>query len=318
MRNIINPVYKKELKLNMRTWKTAIFVMLYNLFLAGISLLAYYLTIDMADYSSFSYSILLNVFRGMMTLEYALVLFLVPSYTSGAISGERERQTLEILLTTKMKPFQIVIGKLLSSISLIILLVISSLPILSIIFSVGGASVTELLKLIIMCITSAIYIGSFGILFSTLFKRTMPSTVITYLMILFLCFGTIAIAVVAYALDYQNHYDVENYVATAGPFAYLLLFNPLISYVNFIFGGYSENWLLGITIGELCKKAPDFLQEHWGLAATVCQLVVAFLILRLAARKLNPTHYQNRKRQKKARKVQKKAMKAGVEGSVSE
>ncbi|MDD6208257.1 MAG: ABC transporter permease subunit [Clostridiales bacterium] len=318
MRSIINPVYKKELKLNMRTWKTAIFVMLYNLFLAGISLLAYYLTIDMADYSSFSYSILLNVFRGMMTLEYALVLFLVPSYTSGAISGERERQTLEILLTTKMKPFQIVIGKLLSSISLIILLVISSLPILSIIFSIGGASVIELLKLILMCITSAIYIGSFGILFSTLFKRTMPATVITYLMIVFLCFGTLVITLVAYALDHQNHYDVDNYVATAGPFAYLLLFNPLISYVDFIFGGYHENWILGITIGELCKKTPAFLQNHWGLFATVCQMALSLLVLLFAARKLNPTHYQNKKKQKKARKAQKKMGHAGVEGSVSE
>lgn len=318
MKNIINPVYKKELKLNMRTWKTAIFVMLYNLFLAAISLLAYYLTIEMADYSSFSYSVLLNVFRGMMTLEFGLVLFLVPAYTSGAISGERERQTLEILLTTKMKPFQIVMGKLLSSISLIILLVISSLPVLSIIFSVGGASMKELIKLIIMCITSAIYIGSFGILFSTLFKRTMPSTVVTYLIILFLCFGTMVIVLVAYYFDYQNHYDVDSYVATAGPFTYLLLFNPLISYTDFIFGGYSENWIFGTSMGELCKNVPEVILKNWGLTGTVCQLVLAFAVLGLASRKLNPTHYQNKKMQKRAAKARKKALKMEAKEGTSE
>lgn len=302
----INPVYKKELKLNMRTWRTAVEIMIYNLFLAAISLFAYYIVIDQMDYG-FSYEVLLGVFQGMMSLEFGLVLFLVPAYTAGAIAGERERQTLEILLTTKLKPFQIVVGKLLSSISLIILLVISSLPVLAIIFSVGGASIMELFRLVAVAIVTSIYIGSFGILFSTIFKKTMPATVMTYLTILFLCFGTMVIVVIAYELDQQRAYDIAGYDPSAGPFAFLMLFNPIISYIYLVFDGYSTEFILGITMGEVFNHMPGFFARHIGLITIACQLLIAFIFLRIASRKLNPTYYKNKKIQKKAMKARKKA-----------
>ena len=51
-------------------------------------------------------------------LETLLVAFLAPASTAGAISLEREKQTLELLAATPISSLAIVIGKLLSALDL--------------------------------------------------------------------------------------------------------------------------------------------------------------------------------------------------------
>ena len=57
------------------------------------------------------------MFAVLTILQMALVLFITPSLTAGAISSEREKQTLNILLTTTQSSTQIIIGKLFSSVA---------------------------------------------------------------------------------------------------------------------------------------------------------------------------------------------------------
>ena len=55
-----------------------------------------------------------------------LLMFIMPALTTGSISGERERRTLELLFTTQMPPGDIVMGKLFSALSQLLVLVVSS------------------------------------------------------------------------------------------------------------------------------------------------------------------------------------------------
>ena len=50
----------------------------------------------------------------LCAMQMGLMLLSAPAMTAGTISGERERQTLDLLLMTKMSSLSIVIGKLLS------------------------------------------------------------------------------------------------------------------------------------------------------------------------------------------------------------
>ncbi|WP_054672728.1 ABC transporter permease subunit [Calditerricola satsumensis] len=85
-----------------------------------------------------------ELFSLLSTLQLVMVLFLTPAVTAGTISGERERQTLNLLLTTNLTAAEIVVGKLVSSLSFLALLVVASLPLYAIVFVYGGVSPTAL------------------------------------------------------------------------------------------------------------------------------------------------------------------------------
>ena len=140
----INPVYKKELKLSVRSRKLPINIVLYNTILTLFSLMAFYAILGTMGYGGgVDYTSVLMLYVAIAVMQIILLVFLVPSITAGSIAGEREKQTLEILLTTKLTSGQIIRGKLLSSISELILLVFSSIPVMAIIFSIGGVSVKD-------------------------------------------------------------------------------------------------------------------------------------------------------------------------------
>ena len=127
----LNPVYKIGLKQSARTKKTVVLLLVYNFLLAGLGLLVFYLTFDREGRmrENIAYSGILTLYCVMAAMEFVMILLIVPASTAGAVAGEREKQTLDILLSTKITPFHIVTGKLAASISMVILLAVSSMPV---------------------------------------------------------------------------------------------------------------------------------------------------------------------------------------------
>ena len=80
----------------------------------------------------------------VLTIEVVLLCLFVPSAAGGSIAGERERQTLDILLSSRMTVREIVTGKLLSCISMAVLLVVTSIPILAVTSMYGGMQLGSL------------------------------------------------------------------------------------------------------------------------------------------------------------------------------
>lgn len=126
------------------------------------------------------------MFIFLAVVQLALILFITPGLTAGVISSERERQTLNILLTTSQSSTNIIFGKLISSISYLLLLVVASLPLYSIVFLFGGISPAQLLMVLGFNVFTVIVYGSIGVLFSTLVRKTIAAMVTTYGVTLFL------------------------------------------------------------------------------------------------------------------------------------
>ena len=61
------------------------------------------------------YSSFMDMYEFVTTIEFILLMFIVPAVTAASISGERERQTLELMLTTQMTASQVVICLLYTS-----------------------------------------------------------------------------------------------------------------------------------------------------------------------------------------------------------
>ena len=115
---------------------------------------------------------------------------LAPAFTTGAISLEREKQTIDLLVTTPLATLGMVIGKLGSALAYVFLLIFASLPMAAIVFVFGGVGPDDLLRAYVLLFCFAIGFGAIGLFISALVKRTQMATVLTYLTILALTAGT--------------------------------------------------------------------------------------------------------------------------------
>ena len=135
------------------------------------------------------------IFAAVLLLMTLQVVFLAPSSTAGAISLEREKQTLELLVTTPISSFAIVIGKLLSALVYVFLLIAASIPLMAVVFVFGGVGPEDIVRGYIVLVVTALGLGSFGILCSSLVKRTTASTAITIFGVLAITIGTVFLLV---------------------------------------------------------------------------------------------------------------------------
>ena len=303
----INPVYGKEVKLRVRSLKFAMTILFFNLGLVAIALLGFEMIFNINMNYRIDYSAAITVYFVIICIEAAMVAFLVPVFTAGSIAGEREKQTLEILLTTVLKPGQIVIGKLMSSISMVVLLVFSSLPVVSIIFTIGGINMADLFQFVVFIIVMSLFIGSMGVCASAMLKKAIPATVISFVMVGVVC-GVTAIAVFV-ANEGANiyYYTVQNSSGDVPDVTwtmYPLLINPAFTIFHMVSEQFMGENLLSYMASALNGELLPFVQDYWFLCSIAVQLVFTVLFLKLAALFLDPL-----RRKEKARKNNNKTKK---------
>ena len=130
------------------------------------------------------------VFTVLLFLQILLVVFLAPAATSGAISLEREKQTLDLLTATPISTLGIVLGKLGSALAFVGVLILASVPLTAVVFVFGGVGPEDVLRGYVVLLVTALGFGSVGILLSSVTRRTQSATVLTYLVVLVLTVGT--------------------------------------------------------------------------------------------------------------------------------
>jgi ABC-type transport system involved in multi-copper enzyme maturation permease subunit len=191
----------KELRGRMRGRRAFIILTIYLLLLGGFALM-----VEKVMESTFnvgfggtnaaaSPAIGQGIFAALLMLMTLQVVFLAPSSTAGAISLEREKQTLELLVTTPISSLAIVVGKLLSALIYVFLLIAASIPLMAVVFVFGGVGPEDVVRGYIVLIVTALGLGSFGLLCSSIVKRTTAATAITIFGVLAITIGTIFLLV---------------------------------------------------------------------------------------------------------------------------
>lgn len=278
----INPVLLKELKVRMRGWKAAGIIALYLLVLTAVAVFIIYTVFTDPYTSSIDPQVSIGAYTGLAVIQFILIMFIVPALTAGAISGEREKQTLDLVLCTRLRPISIITGKLFASTSQTLLLIIASFPLFSMVFLFGGISVKEIMQLFGFYIVTAVTIGSIGIFFSTHLKRTTASTVFTYGTLAFLAFGTIFIGVFYIRIFYN--WDYEKFLP-------ILYTNPLAGFASLLgeqFGYYGGlNSILGISAGSGQNSNAANAISPW-LGNIIFDAVLSVVLLILSAARINP------------------------------
>jgi ABC-type transport system involved in multi-copper enzyme maturation permease subunit len=79
-----------------------------------------------------------GLFHAISAVQYGAVIVFVPLFLCGSVAGEREEKTLDALFLTQLKDREIVWGKLASRILGLVLLLVGSVPFLSVLPLFGG------------------------------------------------------------------------------------------------------------------------------------------------------------------------------------
>lgn len=195
----VNPIIVKELRSRMRGVRAFAILTVVLLLLALVSYALFRTVTLTQSYSGMPLSPLVGqvVFAGLALLELMAICFITPALTTGAISGERELQTYEMLMATPLNPASVLRGKLISALTYVFVLIFAAIPMASLVFTFGGVAPRDLLKVLAVLIVVAVTMGVLGVFMSTLFHRTGRATVLTYLLVVLLFFGT----TVAYGLS---------------------------------------------------------------------------------------------------------------------
>ncbi|MEN6494706.1 MAG: ABC transporter permease subunit, partial [Thermoguttaceae bacterium] len=138
-----NSVLQRELLVNLRMHRAFLLLLFYVALLGVVVYVAWpsEQRLDLTTSPEEAKRLINMFFLG----QYVLMSLMAPSFAAGAITGEKERKTYEMLLASPMLPGAIVLGKLFASLSHLAVLVFCSLPIVMLCLPLGGVSLHEVL-----------------------------------------------------------------------------------------------------------------------------------------------------------------------------
>jgi ABC-type transport system involved in multi-copper enzyme maturation permease subunit len=183
-----------------------------------------------------------GIFLGLLMLQTLMVSVLAPAATAGAISSEREHQTLDLLAVTPISSFAIVLGKLFSALAWVFVLILASIPVTALVFVYGGVAPDDVVRGYLVLFATVIGLGSIGIFFSALTRRTGASTGLTFVITLVLTIGTFFLWVY-----FSTTGEVSATGARRQPSEAVLYLNPFVAQADVLCG--TEDGAFGGTCG---------------------------------------------------------------------
>ena len=297
---MLNPIMAFSATRRMRSFKTMLVVIAYvaALLLLALAFLGSFIP-DEVYLSTMTRGPM--CYLALLIAQFALIILIAPAMTSASIAGERERQTLDLLLVTNTGSFRIAIGKVMESFAVLALLIVCGLPVMSLCLLTGGVSLGQILIGELFLLAEAFACVSIGVFCSSVARSTVLSGVLSYLVIILIG----VITALPFLFGYpQNITDVvydRSLYATLTPGEARMMISPLL-YMNPGFG------LLSLVQGELHVLTSYTEYLGWGrilctwrmadragwifisLASAAGMLVIAAILIGLASLMIRKGH----------------------------
>ncbi len=201
-----NPVLTRELLVNLRSTRSFVLQFLY---VAALGTLVYfYWPSGEGSARQVGPGVARRLFDIFFLGQFFLVALMAPTFAAGSITGEKERKTYEMLLASPLKPATILVGKLLSSLSYLVILILSSLPLMILCYLLGGLLLSEITRSYLVLILAAGTFGLLSVACSSYFRRTSSALVVSYLV-------TLPLAVLCVALTRTDDVVTRDFVSIA-------------------------------------------------------------------------------------------------------
>lgn len=295
----LNPIVKKDVKVQSRSMKICWGVFAYELILALVYFLAMSVIQNTRMYSTANiYSYIVWLYPVLAVTQLVILGMVVPVRTASSISGEKERQTFDIMMTTSMSPFSIILGKVMTAIVQSMFYVVASMPIMALPFIIGGMSWAYLFLFLGIAVLVALFSASIGIFCSSLCKKSISAVILSYVFYLVFFLGTAVPPLVYSAILSNMRYNLlsvpQIYVSIEANFYLSLLFNPAVYLVEFfsrVMAGESVVNTLATINGGTKNIGPINLVttgNRWMIMSTILFVGVSLLFLWLASKLINP------------------------------
>jgi len=121
-----------------------------------------------------------SFFGALMMIQFTVIIALTPAYAAGSITEEKERKTLEYLLATDLSSREIVLGKFLSRLGNLGLLLMTGFPVIALLQLLGGIDPNLLLMAFAVTLLLMMSLASVSVLCSVYVRRTRNAIITTY------------------------------------------------------------------------------------------------------------------------------------------
>lgn len=289
-----NPIFAFSAIRRMRSARTPLLITLYSLLLALLAYFTVYGRFMGATVTLGDMRLSVDGYAYMIMLQFALLVLVAPAMTASSISGERERQTLDLLLVTNTGAVKLVLGKLLESFGFLALMVMCSLPMLSLVLITGGATFAQVLVSVAFLLLTALAALSVGLVCSSLFQRTVTATVMSYLSV----FALGIVTLLPLWHDVKRIGDLYDAMNIVGGQLHTIEYTPISFTINPALGLFSllaaqtqmfSNllWQFSYSLANTFTYLPfdHFLYCNMAFLAAASVLLIAFAALNLRVRK---------------------------------
>ena len=226
-----------------------------------------------------------SIFGVILVLQTLLTLLLAPALTSGGVSMEREKQTLELLITTPVSTLGFVLGKLVSSLAYVLLLILASIPLMSLAFVFGGIAPDDVVRAYVVLLATAFGMGSIGLFLSAWLKRTQLATAIALIVVFLLAFA----APLFHGYTYMTSPFDRDGTGRRPPTEVLVWFSPLAADIDLICTAIPDSYAVScgystVVVGQDLDQAKPPRDLLW--PRIVIALIVLGSVLTLATTQL--------------------------------
>ena len=283
----VNPIVKKDLKIISRSMKFSWGLFAYECILG---IIFFFVMIALGAFTNLTGSQRnTDIYEGYVAFfpiigvaQLCMISLIVPIFTASSISGERERQTMDVMLTTTISPVSIIIGKITSAVIRVMIFVFASIPLMAVSFVMGGLSWLALFEYLILAFVYAIYAGSIGTFCSAVFKKSIPAIIMSYV-IYGVIYGLTYIPALLASIIGHNYDYLPLFICT--------LINPVQLFIMFFYSKIAGEELFDYMISN--SKYPGiitwiFNTNAWLIASCVALLLVSALFIWLASRRIRP------------------------------
>jgi ABC-2 type transport system permease protein len=272
---LLGPIFDKELRVSSRRRRNYVLRFAYIALLSTILFFFWVEVVKTSGYSLYQASRMAKAGQSIISFiiwfQFCATQIIAVIMLSTSISDEIYNKTLGLLMTTPINSFQIVMGKLLSKLLQLILLLVISLPLLAVVRIFGGVPLNYIISSLCLTLVTIIFVGSLSLFFSIFSQRAyvvIIETIIT-IIVIFAVIPLISIAVFG-IMDWHRVINSEDFVAIiCQPNPYVQMFYNMIK-------------LLEPNPG----RVPFFSwQLNCGLlgAASVCILAISTILVRKTA-----------------------------------
>ena len=191
-----------------------------------------------------------RLFDMLVWLQFFGVYVITPLASFGLITSEKDRDSLQLLLLTRLGPWTSLIEKLLSRLVLLGLFLIAALPLLSVAYSYGGVSTPMLANSVLCLMRTAFFLGCIAIMMSTYAHTSTSAFFGTLAAAATIILGPLILALLMDAvfnwrIHFRTYFDEEDLFVLVGPAVFYEDVNK-----NF-FSCFQRN-LPQLVVGVLC------------------------------------------------------------------